>query len=225
MVRTLAAVAGTGYTAVEFAGFGEASLAEIQHVLVETGLTPLGAHMAYGALYNDLDRVIADIHALQCQQVAVPAFSRDVRDTPDKAMQLAEALNVIGQRLRHEGIAFAYHNEDYDFAPLGNATLWEMLVANTDAAFVDLQLDVWTAIAMGVDLINLMRQHGKRITSIHVCDRRDNRYVPIGQGDVDWPALLAAAHATACRWVVVEHDAPANPLETAKASLDALMKW
>jgi len=224
MVTTLAAVAGMGYTAVEFAGFGTAPLTAIHAALATNGLSAISAHVPYRDLAHRLDGVNGDLRAINCPQAIVPAFDRPLYRTLADARRLAASLNVIAARLRAAGLTFAYHNEADDFAALGGASLWQVLVAETDPSLVELQLDVFTAIQMGQDVTALMRDQAARITSLHVCDKRGERYVPIDQGELDWPALIAAARQTACRWVIVEHDAPPDPLVDAKASLDALSK-
>lgn len=222
MASALCEVAAIGYGAVEFAGFGSARPEAVRRALGAAGLRAASAHVPYAALQAGLDRVVADMRMIACPQVVVPAFGRELRDTPERAFALAESLNAIGAHLADAGLAFAYHNEDYDFAPLGESTLWDILVARTDPGLVQLQLDVFTARLMGRDPIVLMRQHGARITSLHVCDMRAGGYVPIGQGETDWPALLSTARDTAARWLIVEHDAPPHPLDDARASLLAL---
>jgi sugar phosphate isomerase/epimerase len=223
--RTLKQVRDIGCDAIEIFGDGPAFYDDMRRALQNSGLRCCSAHVPFAALRNDLPRIIVGLQSIGCATAVVPAFSKDLRDTQPRALQLAIDLNRIGERLNAAGIRFAYHNEDYDFAPLGNSTLWQMLVENTDASLVQLQLDVFTATLMGADPINLMRAYGARIASVHVCDMRDGQYVPVGQGTLDWPALLAAASHTAAEWLIVEHDAPANPIEDAGASLRALRSF
>jgi sugar phosphate isomerase/epimerase len=222
MAGTLQQVRDAGYDAIEIFGEGPTFFDDMRVALQVSGLACCSAHVPFAALRSDLSRIIAGLQIIGCKTAVVPAFAKDLRDTPPKALQLAIDLNRIGERLNAAGIAFAYHNEDYDFTPLDNSTLWQMLVENTDPSLVQLQLDVFTATMMKADPIKLMREHGRRITSLHLCDMRDGRYVPVGQGTLDWPALLDAASQTAAQWLIVEHDAPANPIEVADASLNAL---
>ena len=222
LAGTLKQLRDIGCDAIEIFGDGPAFYQEMQVALQASEMACCSAHVPFIALRNDLARIIAGLQSIGCNMAVVPAFPREWRDTPAKALQLALDLNRIGERLRNAGIAFAYHNEDYDFAPLGDSTLWQMLVANTDASLVQLQLDVFTAALMGANPIAMMREQGQRIASLHVCDMRDGSYVPVGQGTLDWPALLDAASHTAAQWLIVEHDAPANPIADAAASLNAL---
>ena len=222
LAGTLKQVRAMGCDTIEIFGDGPAFYEDMHTALQASKMQCCSAHVPFAALRDDLPRVIAGLQSIGCKTAIVPAFSKDMRDTMPKALQLANDLNHIGGQLNAAGIAFAYHNEDYDFAPLDEMTLWETLVENTDASFVQLQLDVFTATMMKIDPIKLMREHGRRITSLHLCDMKACRYVPVGQGELDWPALLHAASQTAAQWLIVEHDAPANPIEDAAASLNAL---
>jgi sugar phosphate isomerase/epimerase len=224
LAGALMQVRDAGYDAIEIFGDGPAFFEDMRAALQRSGLACCSAHVPFLALRNDLPRVITGLHAIGCNTAVVPAFAKDLRDTQPKALQLSIDLNRIGERLGAAGIAFAYHNEDYDFTPLheGGASLWQTLADNTDGSLVQLQLDIFTATLMGADPIGMMRDHGRRITSLHVCDMREGKYVPVGQGTLDWPALLSAASHTAAQWVIVEHDAPATPIADAAASLNAL---
>ena len=222
MLATLRAVAAIGYRAVEFAGLGDTNVADIRRTLDELQITAVSAHVALADLTKRLPRVIAQIHALDCRQVVLPWIPAEYRAPLDQAMRLATTCNAIGAALAREGITFAYHNEDYDFLPLQTTTLWHALVAATDPALVNLQLDLFTTQCMHINVSALMREHGPRISSLHLCDERDGRYVPIGTGTCDWPPLIAAARATASQWLIVEQDGSQQPIEDARTNLEQL---
>jgi sugar phosphate isomerase/epimerase len=224
MLNTLREVAGIGYRAVELAGLGSATAPDIRRTLDETGLRLAGAHVPLRRLSGDLPALIEEMHVLGCSQIVLPAVPSAQRAPLDQVQRLAETCNQIAVTLAAAGIAFAYHNEDYDFLPLDGTTLWQAMVAHTDPALVTLQLDIFTAILMGADPVALMREHGARITSLHVCDMRERAYVPVGAGTVDWPMILEAARATAAQWVILEQDAPPRPLDDAATSLRHLRR-
>jgi sugar phosphate isomerase/epimerase len=101
-------------------------------------------------------------------------------------------------------------------------TLWHTLLATTEPTLLRAQLDVFTALAQGCDVPSLLGEYGSRIASLHVCDRRDGAYAPIGTGDIDWVPLLAVARAAQIPWLIVEQDAPPDPLGDAATSLQNL---
>ena len=228
MLATLRAVAAIGYRAVEFAGLGNTNVADIHRTLDELNIAAVSAHITLADLTERLPHVIAQMHALDCRQVVLPWIPPACRAPLDQVMRLASTCNAIGAALAREGIAFAYHNEDYDFLPLQTTTLWHALVKATDPALVNLQLDLFTAQQMHVDVFAVIREHGPRITSLHLCDERHGRYVPIGTGTCDWPPVITAARATASQWLIVEQDGSQQPIEDARinlAQLRALTAW
>src|SRR4051812_25260730 len=60
MAGTLRQVAAMGYPAVELAGYGGLSVAEIGAVLAETGLRAMGAHVGYAQFDTRAAEVIAE---------------------------------------------------------------------------------------------------------------------------------------------------------------------
>lgn len=211
-----------GYAAVELAGFAGRSATDMHRALDAAGLHAISAHIPLVELTERLPAVIADMHTINCPQVVLPWVPPEQRTTTEAVMRLAEQCNLIGARLAAHEIRFAYHNEDYDFLPLGESTLWHTLVAYTDPQFVALQVDVFTAILMGCDISALLQAFGARITSLHVCDMRERAYVPIGAGVIDWHAVRQATRITAVEWLIVEHDGSMNPFGDAAQSLSAL---
>lgn len=219
IIGTLAEVARIGYRAVEFAGFGRASTARIRQALDESGLTAVSAHVPFGDLTTRRDQAIERLHALGCRRAVLPWIPPEYRAPLDEVRRLAAICEDIAGALANAGIEFAYHNEDYDFLPLGDTTLWHALTDNTNPRLVQLQLDVFTAQLMHAGPLELIHAAGERITSLHICDMSNRAYVPVGTGELDWPSLLAAARATAAEWLIVEQDAPAHPIEDAATSL------
>jgi len=219
VIGTLAEVSRIGYRAVEFAGFGRASTARIHQALDELGVTAVSAHVPFGDLTARRDQVIEQLQALGCGRAVLPWIPPEHRAPLDKVHWLAAICDNIGSALANVGIEFAYHNEDYDFLPLEDTTLWHALADNTNPEFVKLQLDVFTAQLMRASPLELMHTYGERITSLHICDMSNRAYVPVGTGQLDWPSILAAARATAAEWLIVEQDAPGHPIEDAATSL------
>ena len=129
-------------------------------------------------------------------------------------------------------MSFALHDEESQLVALDGTTPWSILVEATDPALVSLQVDLFAFLAAGIDPVRVITQHAGRITSLHVCDRRDGAYVPVGQGEVDWRPILDALTATPCRVLFVEDEAAGeraagaagDPVAAARASRDALAR-
>lgn len=219
MLGTLRHVADIGYQAVELAGYGNSTPGEIRAVLDEIGVRVCAAHVGLEQLEQRSDAVIAEMQTLGCQYVVVPWIGEDYRGDLVRIRYLADRLNTEAQRLQTHGLHLAYHNHDFEFAPLQGTTMWETLVAETDSALVDFELDVyWVAVA-GRDPEALITQHAERLKLLHLKDRSlgtGGSFAPVGSGWLPWERILRAARGT--QWFIVEQDTSATPLDDVRLS-------
>lgn len=214
---TLAQVAGMGYGAVEFAGLHGHEPAAVGRMLAAQGLSACGAHIGFDAAFQDTGATASQLQALGCPALVLPTLPR-ASWTPG----LAGRLNMLGRTLANEGVTLVLHNETDEFAPWQERTLWHTLLPQLDPAFVQMQLDLFTAVQMGQDPIALIDASAGRLHSLHVIDWRSGAYTRIGNGDASWPGILQHARSAGCGWLIVEHDAPPEPFDDASASLQAL---
>ncbi|HZS79437.1 MAG TPA: sugar phosphate isomerase/epimerase [Ktedonobacteraceae bacterium] len=224
-VGTLRKVAQMGYTAVEFAGYGDLSAQQMASLLAETGLKAAATHVGLNALEGDaLDKSIDYCLAISCPNLVLPSLPPQLRAF-ESIQTLAPQLNAIGQHCRERGIAFGYHNHDFEFKQ-ENGRYWiDELLQLTDSALVKLELDVYWAAYAGVDPVDFLRQHLDRVFILHLKDMTPERgMTEVGSGVLDMRALCSIAQERGL-WGIVEHDAPTLPsLESAKRSLDYLQQ-
>jgi sugar phosphate isomerase/epimerase len=222
---TLRRVAEIGYGAVELVGYGGLSTEALVDLLAETGLRAASTHVGVDALEADLDREIAVCSAIGCTNLVLPWLPPERRGA--EAMDaLAPRLNQIGRRCREQGIAFAYHNHDFEFAQVEGRPMLDRLLESTDPALVGLELDVYWAAYANVEPVGYLREHADRIRLLHLKDLgADRRFAEVGEGTLDIGAICAAAEAAGVRWLIVEHDQPTMPsLESARRSLENLRR-
>lgn len=221
MEGTLRRVAEIGYTAVEFAGYGDSTPARIRSVLDELGMVAIAAHVPFEDWEQRRAGVFADLHTLGCAHGVVPSVPADVRADTDAVADLAGVLNGWGRQSRDEGLRFAYHNHDQEFAALDGGTVWDALVAGTDPELVAFELDLYWAAFAGADPAALLRRHGERVTLLHAKDMADGtnpRDAPAGSGVLRWDEI-AATRGDADRWYIVEQDTPDDPFDDVRRSL------
>lgn len=144
--------------------------------------------------------------------------------TADAARALAETLNAWGEATRAAGIRLGYHNHDFEFARVGDSTVYDLLAERTDPGLVDLQLDVYWAQVVGGDPAELISRYPNRMPLLHVKDvAADNKTdAPFGEGIVDWARVLSVARKNGTRWWIVEQDTPADPIADVTRSLNNL---
>lgn len=222
---TLRRVAAMGYPAIEFAGYGGLSAANMVALLKETGLRVAATHVGLAALEQDIDAEIAYCRAIDCSYLILPWLPPDQRDL-DTFRRLAIRMNEFGQRCHEQGITFGYHNHDFEFAQTEGHYLLDYLLDNTDPSFVQLELDVYWAAYAGVDPATYIRQRAGRIPVVHLKDMTpDRHFTEVGDGILHLDSVYQVAKESGCQWYVVENDAPQMPsLESARCSLENLRR-
>src|SRR3546814_7536737 len=67
-------------------------------------------------------------------------------------------------RLKKAGLGFAYHNHDFEFTMKpGGTSLFDTLIADADPALVQIELDLFWAVAAGEDPKAIIRRLAGRI--------------------------------------------------------------
>jgi len=138
--------------------------------------------------------------------------------------------------LKNDGIQFYYHIHGYEFHKHRNGTLLDLIISETDAELVAFELDVLWAVFPGQDPVELLEKHGSRWQLMHVKDLRKGvetgslsgktdvtNDVPVGTGQVNWPAVLEAAKKAGVKHYFIEDESP-TVLEQIPRSLEYLKK-
>lgn len=222
MAGTLRRVAGMGYPAVEFAGFGGMTAREVRAVLDDLGLRASGAHVPLDAWDSDPASVISDMHTVGSSHAVVPIAPPERRGDADAVSRLAEDFNRWGELCRAEGLTFSYHNHDFEFARVGETTVWDVLVRETDPALVRFELDLYWIKYSGADPEAVLRDVGDRVSLVHLKDMAPDETrsdLPVGEGTMPWPGLLAAADELGVEWFIVEQDNPHDAIVDVETSI------
>ncbi|CAA9449425.1 MAG: Sugar or sugar phosphate isomerase/epimerase/dehydrotase [uncultured Rubrobacteraceae bacterium] len=227
MPGTLLRLAEIGYTAVETAGFGGLAPRELRRVLDDLGLRASGAHVPLDTWESDPGSVVADMHAIGSSHAVIPMTPPGRRGDEDSVARLAENFNRWGGICRAEGLTFSYHNHDFEFARLGDTTMWEVLVRETDPDLVHLELDLYWIKYGGADPETVLRDVGGRVSLVHLKDMAPDETLsdlPVGEGTMPWTDLLNAAGEVGAEWYVVEQDNPRDAMEDVETSLRKLQE-
>jgi sugar phosphate isomerase/epimerase len=228
---TLAQVRAMGFRQVEGAGLWGQTAAGLRTALDKAGLSCPSAHMGMERLRDDLSGALAEAKALGAKHVVCPWIPHDKTFTRDDALKAAEAFNRFGKAARDEGLSFGYHCHGYEFVSAPEGTLFDTLAGAADASLVEFQIDTFHAYHGGGIPERLISQHGRRVRSLHLKDQRKGfpvqtgkgtappeADVPVGTGQIDFPAVLRAAVKAGVSFYFVE-DESADPLRSIPQSV------
>jgi sugar phosphate isomerase/epimerase len=220
---TLAKVRAMGFREVEGAGLWKHTVADLKAALDSAGLRCQAAHMGFARLRDDASGAFAEAKALGASWVVCPWIPHEKEFTREDGLKSAEAFNEFGSAAEAAGLRFAYHCHGYEMLPSPEGTRFETLAQNTDPKQVLFQVDVFHTLHGGTNPVDLINRYASRVTSLHLKDLKKGVAitkgtatatpdvdVPLGTGQVDWPAVLRAAMKAGASLYYVE-DESADP--------------
>ncbi|MFI5207470.1 MAG: sugar phosphate isomerase/epimerase family protein [Gemmatimonadales bacterium] len=216
---TLRQVARIGYREVEFAGYFNHAPRDIRAMLDRFHLVSPGTHVPIEALDSGFDRMLDDAHMLGQEYVVVAWTPVERRRTLDDWRRIAELYNRAGEQAHAAGLQFAYHNHSYEFVALEGRLPYDVLLEATDPRLVRCEMDLYWITAGGQDPLAYFARYPGRFPLVHVKDMAaDKRMVDVGAGVIDWRAIFARREQAGIRHYLVEHDEPADPIASIRAS-------
>jgi sugar phosphate isomerase/epimerase len=222
---TLRRVADIGYREVEFAGYHGLPARDVGIAVRRAGLAAPSVHISLESAEDHWDNLRRAADEIRHRYVVVPWIPEARRRNSDDWRRLAATFNRLGRQAQQAGITFAYHNQAYEFEPIGFDPPLDILLQETDPELVAMQLDVyWMALA-GADPFDYLARYPGRFTMLHLKDSSgppDNQMLDVGSGVIDWARLLTEGERAGVRHVFVEHDEPADPFASVEASFDYL---
>ena len=226
---TLARVAAIGYREVEFAGYFDHAPADVRAALDRHGLSAPSAHIGTAAaLTTDWTRVREAAQVAGHKYLVVAGLAERERRTLDDYRRVADLFNTAGESARRMGMRLAYHNHDFEFAPMARKLPYDILLERTDPALVAMQMDLFWVARAGQNPLAWFDRYPGRFEMVHVKDMDgspERRMVDVGRGTIDFARIFASAALAGIRHFFVEHDDPQPPaIASAKASYDALAR-
>ena len=225
--RVLDVVAGAGYRFVETVGSHLDDADAVRAKLDQRGLKASSSHVSLAALRERPQAVVQACRTLGFDQLFMPAVPPDQRDMDAAGWRaLGRELGGMAKTFQNEGITLGYHNHHWELKPKdGNKTALELIFEGAQGTPLAWQVDVAWLVRGGVDPKAWIHRYRDLVASAHVKDiapqgRNEDQdgWADVGAGTLDWRDLWRACRAAGARTMVVEHDKPADPAETARSS-------
>lgn len=241
LADVLPMLARIGYGQVEgFGGLGPAGGPDLPGGVyadaagLRASLDRLGLAMPTGHMELDLlarpDLALAAAKTLGLTTVVCPWLAPDQRPS-DAAGWLAfgEQLAALARPFQAAGLTFAYHNHDFEFAPLPDGRFPIDLVLAT-APDIAVEADIAWMFRCKADAFAWLQANGNRIVAIHIKDMAsegenldEEGWADVGYGILPWERLMRTVRdQTRARFFVLEHDDPSDIGRFAKRSYAAV---
>ena len=191
---------------------------------------------------------IADIHgdiarpeelkkkadALGVNVIWLDPIPADMMNSIDGFKAYAEKINAWAKG--YKGYKLQYHNHSQEFRnfpALNGKTGLEILIEETDPEVVVFEIDTFWASGAGADPAQWILKVKNRIPVVHFKDfaidwkaeetnlgHIARRFAEIGQGNINWPAVVDACREAGVQWYCVEQDRTAiDEFESLKMSI------
>lgn len=222
IAKTLAKLRAIGYGAVQLSALGPIETAELKKMLDGEGLVVAATHTPWERLQNDIERVIDEHRLLECRHVAIGSMPGSYRNEAGYS-QFAKEASAVARRLAEAGLTFSYHNHDFEFERYSGRPGLQILIEESDPA-LGFELDTYWVQRGGGDPAYWIRKVSGRIPVVHLKDMtvrgREVLMAEVGEGNLNWPAIIEACRAAGVEWYCIEQDiCQRDPFESLAISL------
>jgi sugar phosphate isomerase/epimerase len=220
IASSLKKVRAIGYESVQASGMGPIEEAELLKILKGEGLTLCATHEASNDILDNTEKVIDHLHQLGCKHTAYPYPVGIDFSKPDHVDQLVKKLDAAGEKMAKAGQVLSYHNHAHEFSKFQGKPLLEYIYARTNPLFLKAEIDTYWVQAGGGDPVAWCKKLKGRMPLLHIKDygvKPDGKpyFAEIGNGNLDWPAIVSTAEASGAEWFIVEQDVcPGDPFES-----------
>ncbi|MFT4018725.1 MAG: sugar phosphate isomerase/epimerase [Agriterribacter sp.] len=204
---TLQKAAALGYQDLETYGFDPDNVSyygikakDFSMLLQELKLTTSSGHydlfkylnVSDATLLKYVDKCIEGALATQQKYITWPWLDPNDRNI-ESFQRLADRLNIIGTHVNKAGLGFAYHNHDFEFVDHEGKTGYQIIMEETDADVVKLQMDLyWVARASVQPPSYYFNKQPGRFVMWHIkdMDKVNKDYTELGRGSIDYTKIL-----------------------------------
>jgi sugar phosphate isomerase/epimerase len=229
IAKTLARVKKMGYNGVQCSALGPIDPKELATILKDAGLACVATHVPIDRLERESHQVIED-HALWgCKYTATGGFFPK-EATTQTWIDFANRYNAIAKKYDGSGLAVGYHNHSHELAKVEGKTGLQIMMEHFDRS-VWMEIDTYWIAHGGGDPVQWIGKCNGRIPCIHIKDMaikldRTQYMAEIGEGNLNWQAILVACKAAGVEHLLVEQDIcyrdPFDSLELSLRNLHAM---
>lgn len=176
--------------------------------LEENGMRCIGVQNRYPAIREGFARFLHQNQLFGGSDLCISGIPAECFSQQGLSLYAAE-LNAMAKRAQAEGMCFSFHPIWSDYAAVDGLPAVERLLEMLPD--MRLTLCIRHTVKAGLDPIALLERYCGRISIVHCKDytlspQGEESMVPTGQGEIDWPPILAACRRTGVRWALAEQE-------------------
>lgn len=221
-------VSKIGYEAVQVSGMGPIDPVELKKIADDNGLEICATHIGFERMQQDIEGVIADHKLWNCKYVGLGSMPAEYRGSKEAYIKFAKDASVIARKLAEADLSFVYHNHAFEFIKFDGKTGLEYLYEESDKEAFNAEIDTFWVQKGGSDPAAWIKKMKNRMDIVHfkdmvINDKGEQIMAEVGEGNLNWPAILEACKEIGIKWHIVEQDVcQRDPFESLAISLKNL---
>ena len=225
---TLKQLAALGIKQIESAGSNKGYYYGLKPQEMKNICSDLGMKLSSGHIHLDNkwqqtmeDAVASGQEYLICSSMPSP------EQTVDNYKKTAAAFNKAGEDCKKLNIKFGYHNHDFEFEKVNGEVLYDVLLNNTDADLVNMELDLGWVVATGNDPLTYFKNYPGRFPLWHLkdMDLAKKHSTEFGKGALNIKQILQQSKLSGMKYFYVEQEEYTHsPMESMKENMAYLKK-
>ncbi len=226
IAETFKKVRAIGYEAVQCSGMGPIEPSELKKIAEGEGVFICATHTPWDRIANETEQVAEEHHVIGCPYCAIGGLPAENRKDGDGYARFARESTPILRKLADLGVKFAYHNHSHELEKFGDRTGLAILYEDSDPELFLAEIDTYWIQHGGGDVCWWIRKLSGRLPLLHMKDMRmkgrEQLFAEIGEGNLNWEGILAAAKEAGVEWYIVEQDQTydRDPFDSLKISFD-----
>jgi len=216
---TLAKLAKMGYNQIESARSQKGLYYGLSPKEMKQTCMDLGMTLRSGHVHVDKEWLKTIDQAAEAgQEYLICSTMPTSGQTVSNYTEVADAFNKAGEQCKSKGIKFGYHNHEYEFDTVDGQILYNILLKNTQADLVHMELDLGWVIAAGKSPQDYFNQFPGRFPLWHLkdMDLAGKKSTEFGKGSLDIGGMLKNYKKSGLRYFFIEQE------EYGKSAFDSL---
>ena len=208
---SLKKVADIGYKSVQVSGTCDFEADWLAEQLKINGLVCPVTHVKPPLrIAEETAKVAADHKLFGCRVVGIGSAPGIWDEGFCYETDFRDRFLPAAQTLRDNGLILGYHNHQAEFVKAGGGNMLERMVSDFPADMLSFILDTYWVQFAGGDPALWIKKLSGRVECIHLKDMsivgKEQRMAPIGGGNINFDAVLAACESAGTEYLLVEQD-------------------
>lgn len=205
-----------GITSFEVAriDFTEKNAREIKSLVDEYGVEISSIQVKPKYVFGAVEKIVEFCNVTKCRNVVISMLPFEcVLGNEKKFYAFIDSLDAVAEKYLRHGITLAYHHHNWEYIKLSSdKTRMKELIERTK--LIKFVHDTYWTARCGIAPSLQIEEFGDRLLGIHLRDltfkKRGIRVIPqnaaIGEGVIDFTAVLTAAESVGCSYYVIEQN-------------------